>query len=67
METLQQKTASMLTAYLANLGFDAMAKECKKETNIETLKQYARIVVKNIKNAQTKYEVSIRFKKLALI
>ena len=69
-KVMQSKIATMLSIYLGKLGFTAMANECKKETNIDTLRKYARVVAvdlqRNYKQEVAK-EVTDRLRRLALI
>jgi hypothetical protein len=65
MNSAQHTTQDALSALLASLGFEAMAREVKSEQDNERLSRYSRIVVKN-SPVQIRRQLTVRFHFLGL-
>jgi len=65
MNSAQQTTQDALSALLASLGFDTMAREVKSEQDNERLSRYARVVVKN-SPVEIRRQLTVRFHFLGL-
>lgn len=63
VELIQSAIAALLSA----LGFTAMAVEASNESDFNTLRRYARIILKNTSNADTRRKIEVRFAALRLV
>lgn len=66
MQMDTKQVAAMLKEFLTAFGFDAMAAECGEERDVQMLKRYARIVLKQTPEA-TRRNVFNRFALLGLV